>query len=464
MRRVFCFILLSVVLSAAQSLPKTGSVKSRRPSKIRNSQSEDTLRIRLQFNPHDAQAHKTLVDLLEKKYAFRAIVVEEANWLNSNRSDLFSLIELISYAENALHDPEYAIAQLQLHLASVKREDDPETFDDLSDQLAAKLRKRGRPDEALPIFAGLVRLNANEGGFWADYADDLCDLGRYEEATKAYRRAISLNTSMESFHEGFAETLLSSGDLAGAESEYRAALSLYYAQYNTGEPTDAFHSLVRKMVDIERKFGAQRALAETQLKLAHILLLEKKYDDAIELTQAALSADHTAFVGLYLQAQIYDAKGERDRASRVRQDASTQINKEATSENLKGGAAEIDPRVVFLQDRLWNDRFDYPALPSEVIGILEPRLARLSTVERLMLAWAYFASGRSEDGKREWESALLADPKMNTAQANFQLGQQLLKTNLAAEALPHFQRAYELDPQNTTFRLQYENSRNALKK
>ena len=44
---------------------------------------------------------------------------------------------------------------VRLQLAAVPRKDDPEDFDDWSDQLAAKLQKRGRPEEALPLLSEL---------------------------------------------------------------------------------------------------------------------------------------------------------------------------------------------------------------------------------------------------------------------------------------------------------------------
>jgi hypothetical protein len=90
--------------------------------------------MRLQFNPHDADAHRQLIEQLRKKYAFRAIVAENTTWLANNRSDSWALIELISTSEVALHDPEYAITQLRLQLAAVQRKDDPEDYNDWADQ------------------------------------------------------------------------------------------------------------------------------------------------------------------------------------------------------------------------------------------------------------------------------------------------------------------------------------------
>jgi hypothetical protein len=40
-----------------------------------------------------------------------------------------------------------------------------------------------------------------------------------------------------------------------------------------------------------------------------------------QFSKPALEADHYAFSTLYLQAEIYDAKGDHDHASKVRSDA-----------------------------------------------------------------------------------------------------------------------------------------------
>ena len=131
---------------------------------------------------------------------------------------------------------------------------------------------------------------------------------------------------------------------------------------------------------------------------------------------------------------------------------------------IAAAAAEIDPRVIFLQDSLWNDRFGYPALPSEIVSILEPRLANLSPFEHVELATADFALGRTQDGKQQWEMAMASDPSINNAGGNANLGEELLRAGALDDALTHFQRAYELDPQNTTYRMEYETVRQRLGK
>jgi tetratricopeptide (TPR) repeat protein len=455
---VLMLCLLSIIPREQLHAQTASAPNQKRTTKPSSLPEEDRLRIRLQFHPHDAEAHKRLVTLLEKKYAFRAIVTEDATWVKNNSNDWFALTQLVSYSKVALDDPEFAIAQLHSYLASVSRKDDPEHYDDVTDQLAGELQERGRPEESLPLLADVVRLNPNEAGFWADYAGVLSDLGRKDEAVHAWHRSIELNPSM--FHEGLADALLRFGDLSGAGSEYRAELSIYQAQYKTGEPTDSFHSMIKGMVKIEAEHYAEHALAETRLKLAHVLLLDKKYDEAIAQTQAALDADHTAFAALYLCAEIYDAKGDHDQATRTRDEATTAINKQAASEGLAKKASNSgDPRVLFLNDTLWNKQSGYPAFPSEIVSILEPRVAQLAAIERIELAMAYFALGRVMEAKQQWEKAIAADPKTDTAVAHANLGRELLKAGNVKDALPHLQRAYELDPQNVTFRMDYETAR-----
>lgn len=466
---MFAWLVASSTTSAQQANPAS---TQNPPNKTSDLPETDNLRIRLRFHPHDAVTHNQLFWLLFEKNAFRAIVVEDATWLGNNRSRWFALDEIVSYCDAFfLNDPEYAIAQLRRQLSAVARKEDPKDFDDSSERLAAELQKRGRPQEALPLFKDLVRLNPSEAGFWADYGDVLSALGKNTEAVKAFQRSIELDPSVETIHEVFAETLLKSGDLSGAESEYRAALSVYEA-----EPTNELSTIVKGLKQIEKEYGEEHALAEMQMKLAHILLLDKKYDEAVIQAKAALDADYPELTSFYLQAQIYDAKGDHAQANAARKKAEAIVSQAAGSWVLgareftqahnfgvEKQIPEVDPRVLFLTDTLWNEQSGYSAFPSEIVSILEPRIASLSSLERVQLANAYFAQGRVMDGKEQWEKAIASDnPQLDNAISQFDLGEQLLKSGALNAALPHLQRAYELDPQNVTYRMDYESVRRRL--
>jgi thioredoxin-like negative regulator of GroEL len=305
--------------------------------------------------------------LLFEKNAFRAIAAEDATWLSNNRSDWFALDEIVGFSEAFLHDPEYGIAQLRRQLSAVARKDDPEDFDNSSDRLAGKLQDRGRSQEALPLLKELVQRNPNEAGFWTDYGMVLSDLGQHAAAIKALNRAIELNPSMEVSHECLAEALIRTGDLSGAESEYRAALSIYDAQYKKGEPTDEWHSLIKSAVKREAEHHWETALYEMRMKLAHILLLDKKYDDALLQAKAALDADRYQLAPFYLQAQIYDAKGDHAQGSAVRNQAAALLSEALASQPSWGKEVrDVDLRAFILTAPYGIRNWAFPHFPQRL--------------------------------------------------------------------------------------------------
>jgi len=438
----------------AQTKPPSSHVKSG-ASAHSTLQEEEKLRIRLHFYPHDAASHSKLIELLKNRYGFRAIVNAEVDWLKDNPGDWLALIDLTSTSEAALNDPEFSIAQIRSFLSHTSREADSELYDNEQDQLANKLEKRGHTTEASEIYADLVRRNPNDSGLWAGYGDTLSASGRHSDAVKALRHAVELDPSDEFLHRLLAEGLLASGDTAGAETEYKAALSLYESLYKKGQSDD---SLARKLIKIQADNHQETLLAATHLKLAHVLLAEKKYDEAVVHTRLALEADQYEFIAFYVRASIYDAKGDSENARKAREDGASAIAREAAKERspARNSAEPSDPRIAFLTDELWNEHPGYPALPAEIVSILETRSTSLSTVEHVALATAYFALNKIPEAKRQWEKAIENDPKADTAASHANLGRELVKAGALRDALPHLRRAYELDPQNLTYRTEYD--------
>jgi tetratricopeptide (TPR) repeat protein len=414
------------------------------------------------MNPHDADAHKQLIELLRKKFPPRALVMEEATWIKNNPGDYWALTELISFAKIGLDDPEFAIAQERSFLAHASRDADDAQYDFTRSTLAADLDKRGMSEESLKICDDLVRLNPEDASLWAQRSDPLMMLGRVDEAIQSLRHSVEIDPSSEMSHETLADVLVRAGDLRGAETEYRAALSVYEAKYKKGETASSWDDLLKRLVNIQAEHHEEGYLAEIHLRLARALMLEKKWEAAVGETRSALEADNTEFAALYLCAEIYDAKGDHGQASKTRETASSVIQKQAANEFSKSpqkDRPQADPRVIFLMDTLWNGKSGYPALPSEIVSILEPRIDNLSAYERAMLATAYFALKRIPEAKAQWEKAISMDSKLDTAIGNHNLGRELLKAGAFSDALPHLQRAYELDPQNMTYRMDYEQAR-----
>jgi len=424
--------------------------------------SEERLRIRLQLYPHDQAAHKDLIELLEKKYAFRSLVTEEAAWLKDNPGDYWALTELVSYAKNALHDPEYAIAQQRSFLARTSRTDDDQQYDLTSSMLAADLDSRGRSNEALGISNTLVKLNPDDAGLWADRSRPLIKLGRLGEAIECLRHSLALDPSLESVHEDLADALAKAGDLPGAESEYRASLSVYQAKYKKGETTNSADSLVKGLVAIEAKNHSEHSLAQTHLKLARLFMTSKKWDAAVSETAAALEADNNGLGALYLRAEIYDTSGRHKQADECRTEAQKAITKLAKDSKSTGLDKTFDMRLLFLTETPEDSKFASESFPAEVLSILEPRMMSLSPEERIALAYAYLELGREGDATEQWAQGVAAGPFLDNAVAHAGFGQRLLRLGFPMDALPHLKRAYELDPQNTTYRIDYETTKQAV--
>ena len=80
------------------------------------------------------------------------------------------------------------------------------------------------------------------------------------------------------------------------------------------------------------------------------------------------------------------------------------------------------------------------------------------------LGLAYCTVGRPADCNSYAESGIRSSGKLNTPTAQHNLAQALLKNRDLRGALGHFQEAYERDPQNLTYRMDYEATKQQLEK
>jgi tetratricopeptide (TPR) repeat protein len=345
----FACILATLSACYGQNAKRPGTPKAKAQPLT-----EDQLRIRLQINPHDEAAHQTLIDLLHKRYSFRGVVLEDAVWIKNNPGAYLVLDELDSYATAALHDPEFAIAQETMFLSHAVREQDDFQYDVTKARLAGELTKRGRPEAALPLVDELIKLNPQDASLWADRAPPLLRLGRTKEAIESLRNTLNGDPSSEGTHEALADALLTSGDLSAAESEYRAAISVYNAKYKKGDISSSLDSLTKKLIEIEQKNHEEHSLGRMRLKLARILKMQEKWNDAVAEIKKALEVDKNGLGALYFQAQVYDAAANSSESAKSRQLASDAILKLVTDSHFDSSKEKIDPRLIFLRESLFD--------------------------------------------------------------------------------------------------------------
>jgi tetratricopeptide (TPR) repeat protein len=413
------------------------------------------MRFRLQDDPHDKEAHQQLQRLLQDKYAFRAELVEYALWLRNNPDDYAAELEMRSTATAAQDDPEFAIAQDRYVLAHAKRSDDPDSYDSVEERMAFLLLKRTQYVEALRLLRHQTELRPTEHGAWEDLADAEVQAGLPSEAVAHYRNSIELDGSQEDPHSGLASAYYKLKDYRHAETELMAALAIYNSQYHGAAPSDSFHQFLKKMNEATKR---EPGLSSLHRKLAMVYESEGKTDKAIFEVDAASKTDD-GFGDYFLKAAMLESAGQPDRAAAVRQQAHIAIATEMKHENMK--SPELDdfsnPDVLFALD---ND--DETRSARKVIPLLESQLnsGRLKPMELLLLGQAYCAAGRIADCRREEETAFRLDNKLSSGRSEHELGLALLRGKYSEGGQEHLQRAYELDPQNTTYRMDYDRANN----
>lgn len=136
--------------------------------------------------------------------------------------------------------------------------------------------------------------------------------------------------------------------------------------------------------------------------------------------------------------------------------ASDAILKLAADSHFDSGKEKVDPRLMFLRESLFDSDSEESSFPAEIVSILQPSLSMLSAYERIILADVYLDLNKFAEATKQWDQALAADPTLDNAIAHANFGERLLGYGRSSEALPHLKRAYELDPQNMTYRVDYE--------
>jgi tetratricopeptide (TPR) repeat protein len=450
---LYLIVLLGASCLGAQSIAKKQAAKKPADNETRMSQ----YRFRLENNPHDEEAHKGLIELLRAKNAFRAELEEDGAWLKNNPTDWVTEIEMSALAETATDDPEYRFAIVRYILSHTKRDDDDHSYDFAESRLAFALLKRQHVQEALDLLQKQAGEVPNDAGVWENLADALARSNRAEESLAAYKKSIALDTTQYGTHEGLAKAYLALKQYTDAETEYKAAISLYNAQFHTGEPTDSFHLMMKK---IQEATHEERSLSTLYSGLAGVYEDEKNYSAAIvELDNAERATPSDKISYEYKTANIYEESGQLDIANNLR----AQAGKEVRSEMNKGPKnAEMDEYLAYPEALMFTA--DDGGDPEDVLYSARQTIAfyaslppvSLKAMDMLTLGMAYCRVGNANQCRSNVESALRVGAKFDRAQAHHNLAGSLSAIHDLQGALKHFQRAYELDPMNVTYRMDFE--------
>jgi tetratricopeptide (TPR) repeat protein len=357
--------------------------------------------------------------MLEARRDYRSVVDERAAWLKDNPSDWVELAFLVAAAEVYLNDPEYAIAVLRTYLAQpgLTKADLAGAHGDLGKLLVerrdykegiAHLKKAA---EFMPeVFGDAV-------------SDGLIKASQFQEAATAAKNAVAANPSSASAHIRLGDVLGRIGNLAGQETEYRAAISL--------APDEA----------------------TARFRLAKMRISQGRWGEADAVLQDLLKRDSQELYARLLRAQLFERQGLSQRAATERKEVFDFAERERQRAG-KRAKLEGEPSAAGLVAVLAFVEGDW----REAIRILEPMLAGLSGAERRLLGEAYLRLGRLVEGIREIEGAFEQDAAVNTAKAHFLAAELFRDTAVPIRARMHYKKAYEMDPQNVTYRIEYERS------
>jgi tetratricopeptide (TPR) repeat protein len=292
---------------------------------------------------------------------------------------------------------------------------------------------------------------------WENLADAFVRSKRAEDSLAPYMRSIALDTTQYGAHEGLAKAYRSLKRHTDSETEYRAAISLYNTQYHTGEPTDSFQLMMKKMQEATHQ---ERSLSGLYRGLAKVYEDEKNYSGAIiEIGNAERATPDDRISYEYQTARLYELSGQPDKAKSIRAQAGNDVRSELNKEPKDNAINEYlaHPEVLMFSVNDDADSEDALYAAQETIAYYAPfQPTSLKAMDMLILGMAYCSVGTAIECRSDVESAFRLGPKLDRAPAHHKLAESLSALHNSPGAMKHFQHAYELDPMNVTYRMDFE--------
>jgi tetratricopeptide (TPR) repeat protein len=411
-----------LLLTAVSASPQTQPKESPQPKGSTNAPNEWSLRGQLIANPHNREAHQKLCSIIEKRRDYRALVKERWAWLEDNSWDSSELISLETEAQVRLNDPQYAIEATERYLSRTKPDDS--MYGWANNFLGRQLFSRDRSTKAVPLLQTAVEANPGFPDYWEVLGNALVRTGQIDAGIKALKKAIDLDSSSPSIHVSLGDAFAAKGDLENQEAEYIAACSL------------------QKNNPLFSKERTNPSLSTQLTKLARIQIKHGKLREAAESLDKAIQADPQDVYAYLLRARVLELEGRVSEAAIQRKKAESIVADETRKEK-KESSPFSTPLIWFVVDD-----------EDEIIRILETQNER-TVSDREILALAYWETGHKDEAVAELKTAL-KNLKLNTAFDNFSLAEALRKVELNQKAQEYYRKAYELDPENRTYRYEYE--------
>lgn len=330
-------------------------------------------------------------------------------------------------------------------------------------------------------------------------ANDLLDHGRAKESAEAYRQAILLMPKDARLHYNLAVALSRLGDSAGQSRELKQAIDLDPNFSLAHDQLGSFYLRQGQLAEAEREFRAAIRLdpraAEPLNNLGTLLGRQGRNDEAESLFQQAVEID-PQFTQAYVNLGLtYAAKGSFPEAEKQFNAAlwlDPKNSNALTALGMLQGKTGRDAQSVQTFKKLAAIN---PASPQAHVNLgiaygdmydLQSALAEFSEAIRLdpNSAMAHFNKGRvlyalnrRDDAKQELEAAIrldrnyadalfllgviehsspfatelfqrVVDLQPNNADAHFYLGRNLMEMGKKNEAIAHWKRAVDADPDN----------------
>src|SRR5258708_30021328 len=418
------FFIAALLVTAFSASPQTTPKKSAQPKSSQNAPNEWNLRGRLAGSRHDRNSHKALCSILEKRHDYRALVEERKAWLEDNSWDSSELISFETESQFHLYDPQYAIEVTKRFLSRMDSSD--QMYGWANNFLGRQLMGRDKFEEAIPFLETATKANPTFSDYWEALGNALVRIGKADAGIDTLRKAVGLYPSSARLHAQLGDALGRKGDLIGQETEYNAACSL-----DKKDPTFS-------------KEKTNPVLSKQLTDLARVQIERGKFSEADETLTRAIQADPQTLYAYLLRARIFERKGQPTEAQAQRQRAKILLSEETRKEKNHSGEFS-QPLILFAMDD-----------PLEVVRIFNSSNTPLTPTDHRILAGAYFDLGRVNDAVSEFEKSLTGDSQFDTAQSHFIFAEALKKAGLVQKAEEHYRKAYEMDPENTTYRYEYE--------